>query len=94
MFYTTYSPAPQLRACVSWYRILRADKNPFDDPELLIADGSIEMIFNLLERSSPRDAVRGLDLSKGTVRFTADGPLPDAALEQLVRHGMHEIDGG
>jgi len=41
-----------------------------------------------------RDALAGFDLSKGTVRFAADKPLPDAALEQLVRRRMSEIESG
>jgi uncharacterized protein YdhG (YjbR/CyaY superfamily) len=43
---------------------------------------------------SAREALEGFDLSKGTVRFTADTPLPDAALEQLVRNRLREIEGG
>jgi uncharacterized protein YdhG (YjbR/CyaY superfamily) len=39
-----------------------------------------------------RDRLAGFDLSKGTVRFTADKPLPDAVLEQLVRHRLREIE--
>jgi uncharacterized protein YdhG (YjbR/CyaY superfamily) len=41
-----------------------------------------------------RDALAGWDLSKGTVRFTPDKPIPDSALEQLLRHRMREIEGG
>jgi uncharacterized protein YdhG (YjbR/CyaY superfamily) len=40
-----------------------------------------------------RDALAGFDLSKGTVRFTPDQPIPDSALEQLLRHRSREIDG-
>jgi uncharacterized protein YdhG (YjbR/CyaY superfamily) len=40
-----------------------------------------------------RGALAGLDLSKGTVRFTPDKPIPESALEQLVRHRMREIEG-
>jgi uncharacterized protein YdhG (YjbR/CyaY superfamily) len=40
-----------------------------------------------------RDALAGFDLSKGTVRFTPDKPIPDAALEELLRHRMQEIEG-
>jgi uncharacterized protein YdhG (YjbR/CyaY superfamily) len=43
---------------------------------------------------SARDALEGFDLSKGTVRFTHERPLPDAALEQLVRHRLVEIERG
>jgi uncharacterized protein YdhG (YjbR/CyaY superfamily) len=38
------------------------------------------------------DALAGFELSKGTVRFTADKPIPEPALEQLVRHRRLEID--
>jgi uncharacterized protein YdhG (YjbR/CyaY superfamily) len=41
-----------------------------------------------------RDALAGFDLSKGTVRFTPDRPIADAALEQLLRHRLSEIEGG
>jgi uncharacterized protein YdhG (YjbR/CyaY superfamily) len=41
-----------------------------------------------------RDALAGFDLSKGTVRFTPDKPIPDAALEELLRHRVREIEGG
>jgi uncharacterized protein YdhG (YjbR/CyaY superfamily) len=40
-----------------------------------------------------RDALAGFDLSTGTVRFTAEKPLPDAALKQLLRHRLGEIEG-
>jgi uncharacterized protein YdhG (YjbR/CyaY superfamily) len=40
-----------------------------------------------------RDALAGFDLSKGTVRFTPEQPIPDSALEQLLRHRSREIDG-
>lgn len=36
----------------------------------------------------------GFSLSKGTVRFTADHPVPAAALTALVTRRMAEIDGG
>ena len=42
------------------------------------------------------DAVRaqldGFPLSKGTIRFTADTPLPEQAVRDLVRHRAREID--
>jgi uncharacterized protein YdhG (YjbR/CyaY superfamily) len=41
-----------------------------------------------------RDALSGFDLSKGTVRFTPDKPIPDSAFEQLVQHRLREIEGG
>jgi uncharacterized protein YdhG (YjbR/CyaY superfamily) len=41
-----------------------------------------------------RDALAGFELSKGTVRFTPDKPIPDAALEELLRHRVREIESG
>jgi uncharacterized protein YdhG (YjbR/CyaY superfamily) len=41
-----------------------------------------------------RSALAGFDLSKGTVRFTPDKPIPDSALQQLLRHRLREIEGG
>ena len=41
-----------------------------------------------------RDALAGFDLSKGTVRFTPDKPIPGPALRQLLRHRLREIEGG
>jgi uncharacterized protein YdhG (YjbR/CyaY superfamily) len=39
-----------------------------------------------------RDSLAGFDLSKGTVRFTPDKPIPESALEQLLRHRLLEIE--
>jgi uncharacterized protein YdhG (YjbR/CyaY superfamily) len=39
-----------------------------------------------------RGALAGFDLSKGTVRFTAENPIPEPALEELLRHRLREID--
>jgi uncharacterized protein YdhG (YjbR/CyaY superfamily) len=41
-----------------------------------------------------RDALVGFDVSKGTVRFTPEKPIQDAALEELLRHRLREIEGG
>ena len=38
-----------------------------------------------------RDRLTGFSLSKGTIRFTADSPLPDDVVRDLVRHRMDEI---
>jgi uncharacterized protein YdhG (YjbR/CyaY superfamily) len=35
----------------------------------------------------------GFDLSKGTIRFTPDKPVPDEVLAELVRARMREIGG-
>jgi len=38
-----------------------------------------------------RGVLTGFDL-KGTVRFTPDKPIPDSALEQLLRRRLLEIE--
>jgi uncharacterized protein YdhG (YjbR/CyaY superfamily) len=40
-----------------------------------------------------RDRLAGFDVSKGTIRFTAERPLSDDVVRDLVRHRMAEIDG-
>lgn len=42
--------------------------------------------------SSARKELAGFDLSKGTVRFSADKPVPDSALEQLLSQRLREIE--
>jgi uncharacterized protein YdhG (YjbR/CyaY superfamily) len=39
-----------------------------------------------------RDALAGLDLAKGTVRFTAEAPISDAGLEALLKARLRELD--
>lgn len=39
-----------------------------------------------------RAELEGFDLSKGTMRFTATKPPPDAAVKAIVRHRMKQID--
>lgn len=41
-----------------------------------------------------REALAGFDLSKGTVRFTPEKPIPDSALKQLLHHRPSEIEAG
>lgn len=40
-----------------------------------------------------RDSLDGFSASKGTLRFTADHPVPDDVLERLVRARLAEITG-
>jgi uncharacterized protein YdhG (YjbR/CyaY superfamily) len=40
-----------------------------------------------------RDRLGGFELSKGTIRFSADNPIPDDVVRDIVRHRMGEIDG-
>jgi uncharacterized protein YdhG (YjbR/CyaY superfamily) len=39
-----------------------------------------------------KDRLEGFDLSKGTIRFTPDYPLPEAVLVDLIRARQEEID--
>jgi uncharacterized protein YdhG (YjbR/CyaY superfamily) len=39
-----------------------------------------------------RDELVGFDLTKGTVRFTPDKPIPDSALKRLLDQRMREIE--
>lgn len=41
-----------------------------------------------------RERLEGFEVSKGTIRFTADRPLPDDVVRDLVRARASEIDGG
>lgn len=40
-----------------------------------------------------RDRLAGYDLSKGTIRFTVDTPLPDDVVREVVRLRAGEIAG-
>jgi uncharacterized protein YdhG (YjbR/CyaY superfamily) len=39
-----------------------------------------------------RDQVRDFDVSKGTIRFTADTPVPQQAVGDIARHRIAEIE--
>jgi len=39
-----------------------------------------------------RDQLRAFHLSKGTVRFTTETPLPEQAVHEMLRHRVAEID--
>jgi uncharacterized protein YdhG (YjbR/CyaY superfamily) len=41
-----------------------------------------------------RESLAGFDLAKGTVRFTPERPIPDSALERLLRRRLLEIERG
>ena len=40
-----------------------------------------------------RDRLAALELSRGTIRFTAATPLPDEVVRDIVRHRIQEIAG-
>jgi uncharacterized protein YdhG (YjbR/CyaY superfamily) len=48
--------------------------------------------FSAAAVDAARDALAGCDVTKGTVRFTPDMPVPEPALEQMVRHRLSEIE--
>jgi uncharacterized protein YdhG (YjbR/CyaY superfamily) len=39
-----------------------------------------------------RDQVRDFNVSKGTIRFTADTPVPEQAVRDIARHRIAEIE--
>jgi uncharacterized protein YdhG (YjbR/CyaY superfamily) len=41
-----------------------------------------------------RDRLVGFDLSKGTIRFSVDEPLPDDVVRSIVLLRAQEISGG
>lgn len=51
-------------------------------------------IYGAAVAESDKEDLKGYDMSKGTIRFTPDKPLPTALLERLVRARMAEIEGG
>jgi uncharacterized protein YdhG (YjbR/CyaY superfamily) len=46
----------------------------------------------LLAVDAARNELVGFELSKGTVRFTPDKPIPDSALKRLLDHRLREIE--
>lgn len=47
--------------------------------------------FSAAAIDAVRDALEDFDVSKGTVRFTADRPLPDDVVERLLTARLAEI---
>jgi uncharacterized protein YdhG (YjbR/CyaY superfamily) len=50
--------------------------------------------FSSAAIDAARGPLAGFDLSKGTVRCTPDRPIPEAALLELLRRRLREIEGG
>jgi uncharacterized protein YdhG (YjbR/CyaY superfamily) len=46
----------------------------------------------VVEAVAPR--LTGFELSKGTIRFTADRPLPDDVVRDVVRLRLEQVSGG
>jgi uncharacterized protein YdhG (YjbR/CyaY superfamily) len=40
-----------------------------------------------------RERLAGFEVSKGTVRFTVDSPLPDDVVTDIVKHRRDQING-
>ena len=51
-------------------------------------------IYGAAVAESDKEQLKGYDISKGTIRFSPDKPLPTALVERLVRARMQEIDAG
>lgn len=45
---------------------------------------------NIIDREELKDDLAGYRLAKGTIRFTADNPLPDALIRKTVRLRIEE----
>lgn len=50
--------------------------------------------FSSTAVSAVADRLTGYSLSKGTIRFTVEHPLPSGVLEDLLARRVAEIDGG
>jgi uncharacterized protein YdhG (YjbR/CyaY superfamily) len=51
-------------------------------------------IYGAAVAESDKKDFKGYDLSKGTIRFSPDKPLPVAFVEKLVRARIDEIEAG
>jgi uncharacterized protein YdhG (YjbR/CyaY superfamily) len=47
-----------------------------------------------IDTETHKDALRGYDISKGTVRFSAERPPPKALVRKLLETRMAEIEAG
>ncbi len=60
----------------------------------LAAKGHLSIFpFSPRAIDSARSRLDGFSLSKGTIRFSLDKPMPDAVLVDIVRYRVAEIDG-
>jgi uncharacterized protein YdhG (YjbR/CyaY superfamily) len=51
-------------------------------------------IYGAAVAESDKEELKGYDMSKGTIRFAPDNPLPAALIERLVKGRMAEIEAG
>lgn len=60
---------------------------------LKVASGHIGLFpFSPEAIDAVRDELVGFDLAKGTIRFTADHPIPDEVLDRVIRARRAQID--
>jgi uncharacterized protein YdhG (YjbR/CyaY superfamily) len=91
---TIREEAPKAEECISYQlAAFRLNGKP------LVAFGATpnHCAFYLMNGSTVeahKDELRGYDTSKGTIRFQADKPLPDALVRKLVRARIAENGGG
>lgn len=58
-----------------------------------VASGHIGLFpFSPEAIDAVRDDLAGFDLSKGTIRFTADHPIPDEVLDRVIMARRSQID--
>jgi uncharacterized protein YdhG (YjbR/CyaY superfamily) len=51
-------------------------------------------LYGAAVADSDKDELRGYDISKGTIRFSPDRPLPAGLVTKLVKARMAEIEAG
>jgi uncharacterized protein YdhG (YjbR/CyaY superfamily) len=51
-------------------------------------------IYGAAVAESDKEDLKGYDISKGTIRFSPDQPLPAALVERLVKARIADIEGG
>lgn len=62
----------------------------------LIGFASLKKHLSIFPESGPIEAfkfdLRKYNLSKGTIRFTADNPLPEELIEKIIRYNIEKIN--
>ena len=86
---TIQATAPQAEECISY------QLPAFRQDGMLVAFGatSRHCAFYLMSSSTVeahQDELRGYDTSKGTIRFPADRPLPEALVRKLIEARLAE----
>ena len=75
-------------------RAIADAKNSADKPTLVVAKTHIGLYpFSPAALDTVRDELADFSLSKGTLRFSSDHPVPDDVLDRLVLARRDEIEG-